>query len=379
MTPGIVWRRHLHGFLPPIAAASLLIVGCSTNRPPSAASPERVSDAPALVIQLRSIPNWIEAVGTVRASETAYIASQTSGNILEVRVHEGDRVSAGQLLARIDDAMPRAALEQSSAAEVSAKQALSAAEAEYALAASTQARYQELIEKKEISEQQFDEVKTRAQAGQAARDLAQAQLSRATAAVAQAKVSLGYSRVEAPFAGLITARKADPGTYASVGLPLFTMESSGSYRLDAQLNEADMGPVHVGSRASVLIDALGTGELEGKVTQIVPSADSASRSFLVKITLAPDSRLRSGLFGRVRFESGTRMALMVPRTAVVERGQLRAVFVVDSGNVAALRYVAAGNPLGQEVEILSGLQAGERIVIAPGDRELAGKLIEPQS
>lgn len=295
-----------------------------------------------------------------------------------MRAHEGDRVSAGQLLARIDDAMPRAALEEASAAAASAKQALSAAEAEYALAASTQARYQQLFDKKEISTQQFDEVKTRAQATGAARELAQAQLSRATAALAQAKVSLGYSSVEAPFAGLITARQVDPGTFASVGLPLFTMEDSGSYRLDAQLNEADMGPVHVGSRATIAVDSIGADELVGKVTQIVPSADSASRTFLVKIALVPDSRLRSGLFGRARFASGTRSALMVPKTAVVERGQLQAVFVVDSGNLATLRYVVAGNPLGPEVEILSGLQVGERIVTAPGDRELAGKLIEPR-
>ena len=297
---------------------------------------------------------------------------------MEVRVHEGDRVSAGQLLALIDDAMPRAAVQEASAAEASAEQALSAAQAEYTLSASTQARYRELFDKKEISTQQFDEVKTRAEATAAARDLAHAQLSRASAALEQAKVALEYSRVAAPFVGLITDRQVDAGTYASVGLLLFTIEENGSYRLDAQLSEVDMGPIHVRSHATVLIDALGTTEFEGKVTQIVPSADTASRTFLVKIGLSPDSRLRSGLFGRARFPRGTRSALMVPKKALVERGQLQALFVVDSGNLATLRYVVAGNPVGQEVEILSGLQVGERIVTAPGDRELAGKLIEPR-
>lgn len=377
-TPSIAARNRLQGLLILPAMASLLIAGCSTNRTPSAASPGRLNDVLTVVVHSRAIPNWTEAVGTVRASQTAYIASQTSGNLLEVHVHDGNRVSAGQLLALIDDAMPRAAVEEASAVKASAEQALTGAAADYTLAASTQARYQALYDKKEISTQQFDEVKTRAQASQAARDLARAELSRATAAVAQAKVSLGYSRIEAPFAGLVTARQVDQGTYVSVGMPLFTMEATGSYRLDAQFNEADMGQIRVGGHGTVQIDAIGTTELEGRVTQIVPSADSASRTFLVKIALGPDSRLRSGLFGRARFPSGVRSALMAPQTAVIQRGQLQAVFVVDSGNFATLRYVIAGNPVGQEVEILSGLQDGECIVAAPGDRELAGKLIKPR-
>lgn len=357
--------------------AAPLVFGCSTDRHAAAASPERVSDVSLIAVQSRSVPNWTEAVGTVRASQTASIASQISGNILEVHVHEGDRVTPGQILALIDDAMPRAAVEEASAAEASAKQSLSAAEAEYVLAASTQERYRQLHEKNEISTQQFDEVKTRAQAAAAARDLAQAQILRATAALAQARVSLGYCRVEAPFAGLVTARQVDPGTYASVGLPLFTIERGDSYRLEAQINEADVGSIRIGSPATVIIDSIG-GQLESRVIEVVPAADSASRTFLVKIGLAPDSRLRSGLFGRARFPRGTRNALMIPRAALVERGQLEAVFVVDSGNLSTLRYVAPGNPDGQYVEILSGLQAGERIIATPGDRELGGKLIEPR-
>ena len=132
----------------------LLIAGCSTNRAPSTGSPERVTDVPVATAQSSVVPDSLDAVGTVRASQTADIASQISGNILEVRAHEGDRVRAGQILAVIDPALPRTAVDQATAAQESAKQALGAAESDYSLATSTQERYRQLYEKKEISAQQ---------------------------------------------------------------------------------------------------------------------------------------------------------------------------------------------------------------------------------
>jgi RND family efflux transporter MFP subunit len=322
------------------------------------------------------VPDWVEAVGTVRATQTAEIASQIAGNVVEVRVHEGDRVRASQVLAVIDDASPRAAVDQAIAAQESAEQALGAAETEYALAASTLERYQQLYEKKEISAQQIDQMRARARAAAAQRDLATADVSRAKAGLAEAQVSLGHARVEAPFAGLVAQRQVDPGTFASVGTPLLTLEDVSRYRLEALLNETDMHSIRIGGEATAVIDALGTAELSGRVAQIVPSADAASRSFLVKIDLPLDTRLRSGLFGRARFSPGTRTALTIPTSAVVERGQMQAVFVLDASDIATLRYVTTGKGLGQRIEILSGLETGERVVAAPNERELAGKRIE---
>lgn len=356
----------------------LLIAGCSTNRAPSTGSPERVTDVPVATAQSSVVPDSLDAVGTVRASQTADIASQISGNILEVRAHEGDRVRAGQILAVIDPALPRTAVDQATAAQESAKQALGAAESDYSLATSTQERYRQLYEKKEISAQQYDQVENRAQSALAQRELARAQMDRATAALAEARVSLGHSRVEAPFAGLVTQKQVDPGTFVPVGQPLFTLEDTSRYRLDATFNESDMRPIRIGGQATVAIDALGSSELTGKVAQIVPSADPASRTFLVKIDLPADPGLRSGLFGRARFSRGSRTALTIPRSAVIERGQMQAVYVLDAGNVATLRYVTTGNALGQQVEVLSGLESGERVAAAPGDRQLADKRIEPR-
>jgi multidrug efflux pump subunit AcrA (membrane-fusion protein) len=116
--------------------------------------------------------------------------------------------------------------------------------------------------------------------------------------------------------------------------------------------------------------------LAGKVVQILPASDPASRTFLVKIELPRNSAIRSGLFGRARFPLGTREALSIPQTAVVERGNMQAVYVLGTGEIASLRYITLGRSDQQSVEVLSGLDDGERIVARPGSRELNGKKIE---
>jgi RND family efflux transporter MFP subunit len=348
---------------------------CSNERRTQAAAPETVSNVSVIVAQKTTVPDWVEAVGTVRAAQTSQVASQMMGNIIEIRVHEGDRVGSGQILASIDDSQPRAVVEQATAAATAAEKETSIADPNFALAEGTLKRYQQLYEKKSVSPQEFDEIKARYQSAEAQRDMARAGQAQANAALAQARTSLGYTRIRAPFAGVVTEKKADTGTLVSPGMPIFTVEDTRSYRLEAAVNESDIRLVGVGQAVVVLLDALGSSELSGKVVQIVPAADPASRSFLVKIELRADAQLRSGLFGRARFSRGERSALLIPRAAILERGQLRGVYVIGVNGIAALRYVTLGKIAGQQVEVLSGLQDGEKIVAAPANRELGGKQI----
>jgi RND family efflux transporter MFP subunit len=354
------------------------LLGCSSdNRVPSVA-PETVSGVAVIVAQGTTIPDSLEAVGTVRAAQTAQVASQATGNIVEMRAQEGDRVQSGQILAVIDDSQPRAAAEQAAAAVTAAQKEVSSAESDLALAQSTLKRYQQLYEKKSISPQEFDEIKTRSQGAESRRDMARASEAQAAAALTQSRTSLANTQVRAPFAGVVIEKKADSGTFASPGMPLFTLEDTRSYRLEAMVDESDIRLVRVGESVPVLLDSLQSAEFRGRVAQIVPAADPASRNFLVKIELPADARLRSGLFGRARFPHGARSALLIPRTAILERGQLRGVFVIDANQVAQLRYVTLGKPFGEQVEVLSGLQQGEKLVAAPGDRDLGGKQIAPR-
>jgi len=329
-----------------------------------------------LALKQTNIPDVLEAVGTVRSAQTSDLASQMMGNIVEIRAHEGDRVHRGQVLAIIDDAQPRAVADRAIAADLAARQQLVAADSDLALAQSTLKRCQYLYEQKVVSQQEFDEVNARNQAALARRDIAQAGQAQARAVLNQARTSLDYARIRAPFNGIVTRKKADSGTLASPGMPIFTVEDTGRYRLEVAVNESDVRYARLGGQVSIAIEALGNAELTGKVVEIVPAADPASRAFLVKIELPTDTGMRSGLFGRARFSRGKQLALLIPRSAVVERGQLQGVFVLDQSKVASLRYVTLGKPSGSEIEVLSGLQGGECFVANPGERDLNSKRIE---
>jgi RND family efflux transporter MFP subunit len=358
-----------------ITALSGVLAGCTNERHAASAPPETVSNVSVIVAQKTTVPDWLEAVGTVRAAQTSQVASQMMGNIVEIRAHEGDRVQGGQVLAIIDEAQPRSTVDQATAALTAAEKELSAADSDLALAGATLKRYQQLYEKKSVSPQEFDEIKARYQSAEARRDMARAGQAQANAGLAQARTSLGYTRIRAPFAGVVTEKKVDAGMLASPGMPIFTIEDTRSHRLEVTVDESDIRLVHVGQAAPVTIDALENTQLFGKVVQIVPAADPVSRSFLVKVELPADARLRSGFFGRARFPRGERPALLIPRTSLVERGQLQGIYVLDANQIAGLRYVTLGKSAGEKIEVLSGLQDGEKLLAAPGDRELGGKRI----
>jgi RND family efflux transporter MFP subunit len=357
-----------------IAVAVLGGSGCSKQQA-EVPSEETVRNVSVLAVKQENIPDVLESVGTVRAAQSSDLASQMMGNIIEIRVREGDRVYRGEVLAVIDDSQPRAALDRATAAELAAQQQLVAANSDLALAESTLKRYRYLYEQKVVSQQEFDEVNTRQQTFLARRDIAQAGRAQARAALNQATTALGYTRIRAPFNGVVTHKNVDSGTLASPGMPILTVEDIRRYRLEVAVNESDLWCVRPESHISVVIDALGNTELKGKVAQIVPAADPASRTFLVKIELPPDTRLRSGLFGRAQFSRGEQQALLIPHSAVVQRGQMQGVFVLDQNKVANLRYISLGKSSGSEIQVLSGLQGGEWLVANPGERDLNSRRV----
>ena len=361
-----------------IVAAVAGLSGCSTEQQAKVPSTETVRNISVLAVQQATVPDLLEAVGTVHAAQTSDLASQMMGNIVEVRAREGDHVQRGQVLAVIDDSQPRASVDRAAAADTAAQQQLVAAESELALAESTLKRYQNLHERKSVSPQEFDEVKARQQAALANRDMATAGQGQARAALAQTRTSLDYTRIRAPFDGVVTGKKADSGALASPGMPIFTIEDVRRYRLDVTVNESDLRYVRTGQQVLVAIEAHDSEALKGRVAQIIPAADPASRTFQVKIELPADTRLRSGLFGRAQFSRGQRPALLIPRSAVVERGQLQGVFVLDQDKVASLRYITVGKPSGSAIEVLAGLQDGERLVAKPGAVDLNGKRVEAE-
>jgi RND family efflux transporter MFP subunit len=278
----------------------------------------------------------------------------------------------------IDPAQSKAALEGAQAALAASEHQLAAAQTQQRLAEETLARYDKLFQRKSVSPQEYDEVKARAQAAAASADAAQAERSQANAAVSQAQSGLAYTSIRAPFNGVVTERRADPGALATPGVPIMTVESIGRFRLEATVDEANLRFVKMGGNVPVSLDAYPGESLTGKVTQILPAADPASRTFLVKIELPAAKVVRSGLFGRAQFARGERTAILIPNSAVVRRGALNGVFAIGQDNIATLRYVTVGNAVGDRVEVLSGISPNEVVISSPGDRELGGKKVEVQ-
>jgi RND family efflux transporter MFP subunit len=371
------WSRSI---VPTTALLLMTLAGCSESKPAEPAPLDKVHGVALLQVQKATVPDALEATGTVRATLSAQLASQVMGTITRVNVQEGDRVRRGEVLVSIDEAQQQAAYAGAKAGLQESQESIVAADADYALADATMKRYQMLYDKKSVSPQEYDEVKTRLAAAQARRDGAQAGATRAEAGVSQAGAAMGFTKVRAPFDGIVISKLAEPGAMAAPGVPLLVVEDPSHFRLEVQVDESKMGAVKLGEAVPVVIDALGDQPITGKVTQIVPAADPASRTFTVKVELPALSgpSIRSGLFGRVYFPHGQRDAIEIPQTAVLNRGQLQAVYVVGADQLVSLRYITLGAVSGAQVEVLSGLQNGDHIVAQPGDRELSGKQVEAQ-
>jgi RND family efflux transporter MFP subunit len=267
----------------------------------------------------------------------------------------------------------RAQVEQAQAGVKAAQNAQAAAQTNAALAASTLGRYKQLESEKSVSPQEMDEVSRRAEGAAASVEAMRAQTDAARAQESSARTMMSYTRLVAPFAGVVTSRMADPGTMAAPGVPLLQVDQAGALQLDATVDESVIGAIRKGMKLTVEVNGVAA---TGSVAEIVPAADPSSHSFLVKIDLPSSSQTRAGMYGTADFANGTRQTVVIPRSAVVSRGSLSCVYVLDGQGIAQLRYITLGAAQGNLVEVLSGVSSGEKLVDSPSDRELAGKRIE---
>lgn len=366
-----------------LAGLITLLAACggAAEKKPEAAAGTPVAVQTAAVAQA-DWPSRYEAVGTVRARTSAMIAAKVMGYVQEIKVDTGDRVRAGQVLLVLDardlDAGHKAAqavLHEAQAAAGEVDNAIAAAQAQLDLAQVTYQRMKDLHEKKSISNQEFDEASARYKMAQSGYEMARAKKTQVDAKIRQAEeglaaaqVALGYATITAPFDGVVTEKPVQLGNLASPGMPLLTVERAGAHRLEVAVEESRLPLLHKGDAVKVYLDALNR-QVDARISEIVPAVDAASRSFIVKIDLPAEAALRSGLFGRAMFDTGRRNVLTVPAAAVVERGQLQSVFVVEGG-LAHVRLVTLGDTQDGRREVLSGLAAGETVV-APVPHELA--------
>ena len=287
-----------------------------------------------------------DVVGTVRAKLHAALEAKVSGRLEKMLVAPGQTVKAGELLVQLDAREIQARLDQ-------------------ALALREQygrdtERLRGLLAQNAVSRQEFETIESRYRV--------------AAASVTETETMLGYTKIIAPFDGVVTRKLADVGDLATPGRPLLELDNPEALRLDADVPEALINRVQLGATLSVRA-ASEDGNITGTVSEIAPVSDPVSRTFNLKLDLPTNAGLRAGQFARVTIPVGETRALHVPASAVVQRGQMELVFIVVDGQ-AQLRLVKTGKRIGDAIELVSGVSAGEQVVVEGAGRLRDGQPLE---
>jgi RND family efflux transporter MFP subunit len=331
-----------------LVVPAVCFIGCGARDEAPRGNSSHLPTAAVRVQTVQSKSHVIteEVVGTVRAKLHATLEAKLSGRIDKMPVALGQRVKVGELVARLDVGEMNARLEQAEAA-------LEQAERDWKRSSS-------LFEQQAV---------TRAE-----RDAAESRHRVAKGAVMEAKAMLGYVEVVAPFDGVVTKKWADVGDLAAPGKPLISIEDPTALRLEADIPQAIAAQIRRDARLAVRMDGL-SGEFNGTISEIAPSADSVSRTVQVKVDLPVQPGLSSGQFARLLVPVGEGDSLRIPASAVLQRGQLEMVFTVANQH-AQMRLVRTGKRDGDQVEVLSGLHPGDAVVIDGASQLTDGQPVE---
>ncbi len=304
-----------------------------------------------VTLSLETVPVVEPVPGTVSATDETLVGSRILASITRMHVRSGDRVERGDLLVEFDDSAQRSVLAQRQQAEASS----AAAFEEAGLARD---RAVKLFESGNLSRADYDRALT-------AYRVQEAELERARRAVAEAQAQLDYTKITAPISGTIVDRFAEAGDTVTPGQALLRLFNPGRLRVEALLRESLISRVQQGQVLGARIGALDLS-VEAVVEEIVPTADPGSRSFLIKALLPKQADLYPGMFARLEIPVGERPRLAVPEAALIRTGQLLFVYVEDDAGNAIRRTVRTGAVDGGRVEVISGLTAGD-MVIVPDD------------
>jgi RND family efflux transporter MFP subunit len=299
----------------------------------------------------RPVDSGYSAEAIVEAGRESTLAAQVAGRILVLNVDAGDAVRQGQLLARIDDSEARNSIAGSQAQVAQAEANLVNAKASYE-------RTKQLVARKFVSASALD----KAQADYYA---AQAQVDVAKADVAQSSTTRGFASITAPFGGLVSDRLAQVGEMASLGRPLLTMFDPATLRVVANIPQENLDEVRKAGRASLEFPALGKWIESASIT-VLPAADNKTHITQVRIDLPKNgAEIYPGMFARAHFATGQAKKMLVPAAAIVRRSEVTGVYVV-AGERVQFRQIRLGEEApGGLVEVLAGLDAGQRIAVEP--------------
>lgn len=358
----------------PLLILILLALSCGSDGGKKGVERPVVSGVKTEVVRKTEAEEFYRTSGTVKAGTISDVASRVMGRVTSIKVEEGDRVAEGEVLMTIEDADIR---QKALAAKQSyriAENAFKSAEHNKRLSELTYDRYRNLYNERAISLQEMDEIETRKDIAALDYEKARAALNQAKANANEAQVNLGFATIRSPSPGIVTEKNIEVGSMATPGAPLLRVEDDSTYRIDVNVDESLYDKLSPGMPVTVELGS-SSRKAEGTVTEVVPAVDPRTRTFLVKIAIDGEP-VKTGQYARVLIPVGRKEALVVPKQAVVEKGQLVGVYTVGKDGVVNYRLIRTGNKYDGGVEVLSGLKAGDTIIVEGTDKAVDGGVLE---
>ncbi len=334
-------------------AAALAVLGIGTltfgksSREPLALKEEPPVSVAAVTVEPKTVDAVVSAAGGLSSRNSSVLSSKVMGRVAAVTVNEGDHVAQGKLLMKIESGEIAAQAYQARAAYDNAKL--------------NYERIKTLFDEEAATQMEMDQ--------------ATLGFESAKAGLNAAKAMESYTTITAPISGQIVEKRVNPGEMAVPGQPLLKIEDNRNLRLEVSVKEQDIRFVKTGQSAAVRIDALPDRTITGRIAQVVPAADTRTHSFMVKIDIPADNGLITGMYGKAFFIVGKREAIFVPRAAVVEMAGLTGVYIVSREGSAVFQTLQPGEMQGDSVEAISGLKAGDRVIVNPPAAQIDGRKV----
>ncbi len=342
----------IHRSLSQLATVAALVASAACGSEPATVVPSRPAPVTVRVATVEAVQNEsaVEVRGTVQAQREAQVSSRVMGPVVAVMVRAGDLVQRGQALVEIVPETAQAQVRQ-------AEGGLAQARAALALAERNLARFEALAATKSAAQVELDLARMQ-------HEQALGAVTQADGAVKAAQSVAAEAVVRAPFRARVVKRWVEVGDFAAPGRPLVTLESEESRSLWLTVGERHIRQVSVGQQLALVIESRpDLGTITGPVTEIMPSAESSTHTFTVKVGL-DRADIATGLTGRAWLQGTGRELLVVPTAAVHRRGGLELVVVLGEDGAARTRAVTTGSAAGPDhIEVLSGLRAGDSVVV----------------
>jgi RND family efflux transporter MFP subunit len=348
-----------------IFAITALVLSSCGNSEQETATDSRTAIQVTTKAPAASSGNNLSVSGEVVAVNNATLSTRMMGHVNRVHVNIGDKVTQGQLLISINNSDLQARGAQVNAGINEAQVAVNNAKRDFD-------RFTALFAQNSASQKELDDMTTNY-------EMAKARLESAKAMKAEVDAQFAYSNITAPFSGVVTNRFVETGAMANPGMPLLAIEAPGNFEVRATVPEMAIGQIKTGETVEVHIRSIDK-TITGKVTEVSSSSSMTGGQYPVKVVLEKDDALKSGMYATVQFPvaqtEDTPQLVTVPQEAIVTQGDLRGIYTVSQQNTAMLRWLRLGRSFGSEVEVLSGLNAEEAIIIDAEGKLYNGAKVE---